>query len=211
MPNRMLTLLIALSALLHIRAEYAGPRVQVYVFKPLTTVLIILLALTIRGEQPAVYRGLVLAGLFFSLGGDVLLMLPTDRFTLGLVSFLIAQLFYLGAFIIGRALSASPLSVIPFAAIGALTYLFLAPGLDGMRIPVAGYIVVILPMAWAAYVRYDSVGGLSGWLAFVGAVLFVVSDAILAVNRFRVQFAGARALNLLTYFGAQYLIASSIG
>jgi uncharacterized membrane protein YhhN len=211
MPNPILTLLIVLCALLHIRAEYFGPRIQVYIFKPLATALLILLAITIRGEQPTVYRALLLAGLTFSLGGDILLMLPSDRFMPGLLSFLIAQLLYLGAFTIGRPFFASPLYLIPFAAFGALAYWFLAPGLDGMRIPVAGYIVVILAMASAAYGRYASLGSLSGWLAFLGAALFVISDAILAVNRFRFKFTSARALNLLTYFAAQYLIASSIG
>jgi uncharacterized membrane protein YhhN len=211
MPMPVLTTAIILSALMHIRAEYAGPRILVYVFKPLTTCLIILLAATIDGGPATVYRTLVLAGLGFSLAGDILLMLPADRFTLGLVSFLIAQLFYLGAFATGRPVGFPPLTVIPFMALGALTYWFLAPGLGKMRVPVAIYIIVILAMSWAAYSRWISVGGASGWLAFVGALSFVISDAILAVNRFRFPFASGRALNLITYFAAQYMIAVSVG
>ena len=47
-------------------------------------------------------------------------------------------------------------------------------------------------------------------LAFFGAVLFIISDSILALNRFREPFAVARVLNLSTYFAAQWLIAFSI-
>ncbi len=207
----VLTTAIILSALLHIRAEYTGPRVLVYIFKPLTTFLIILSAAIIDGGQPTAYHTLVLAGLGFSLAGDILLMLPADRFTPGLMSFLIAQVLYLGAFAIGRPISVTPLTVLPFMAFGALTYWFLSPGLGKMRVPVAIYIIAILTMSWAAYARWISVGGASGWLAFMGALLFVISDAILAVNRFRFPFASGRGLNLLTYFTAQYLIALSVG
>jgi uncharacterized membrane protein YhhN len=41
--------------------------------------------------------------------------------------------------------------------------------------------------------------------------LFVISDTILAINRFRGAFKPARALNLTTYFAAQWLIAGSVG
>jgi len=48
-------------------------------------------------------------------------------------------------------------------------------------------------------------------LASVGAFLFIISDTILAIDRFRGAFKLARALNLTTYFAAQLLIAGSIG
>jgi uncharacterized membrane protein YhhN len=48
-------------------------------------------------------------------------------------------------------------------------------------------------------------------LAFAGALLFVLSDTVLAVNRFRRTFKLAHALNLITYFAAQCLIARSVG
>jgi len=45
----------------------------------------------------------------------------------------------------------------------------------------------------------------------IGTVLFAISDTILAANRFKGAFKPARALNLATYFAAQWLIASSVG
>jgi iron(III) transport system permease protein len=93
---------VAISAFIHIRAEYRGPRRNVYIFKPLTTSLIILTALLLPDAVPAPYKWLIIAGLLFSLGGDVFLMLPQDRFVFGLVSFLIAHLFYIAAFTLTR-------------------------------------------------------------------------------------------------------------
>lgn len=207
----IITGLTVLSAFVHIRAEYLGPRTHVYIFKPLTTTLIILLAATIAAEGFSRYRLLILGGLLFSLAGDIFLMLPSDQFIAGLVSFLIAHIFYIFAFGIGRDFSPEWLSAIPFVLFGAAVFLFLYPALDEMRIPVAAYIVVILSMAWVAYDRMTASGTSGATWAFVGALLFVASDAILAINRFRFEFPAARALNLTTYFAAQYLIAFSIG
>jgi uncharacterized membrane protein YhhN len=98
MSMAIMSLLVLLSASLHIRAEYSGPRWQVYVFKPLTTTLIIILALMATEPVSPFYQAMIVIGLVFSLGGDIFLMLPSDRFIGGLVSFLIAHLFYIVAF-----------------------------------------------------------------------------------------------------------------
>jgi uncharacterized membrane protein YhhN len=93
----ILSILIAAAALLTIIGQYRS-RAMVYVFKPLTTLLIIVLALQMHGETTPRYFHLVAAGLVFSLAGDVFLMLPKDRFVAGLLSFLIAHLLYILAF-----------------------------------------------------------------------------------------------------------------
>src|SRR5690606_41962032 len=93
-----LPLLTAVSACLAILGKYRGPGPLVYLFKPLTTVLILLLALLASPPVTPAYQWLIVLGLLFSLAGDVFLMLPRDRFVAGLVSFLIAHLFYIAAF-----------------------------------------------------------------------------------------------------------------
>ena len=90
MLTAILTLLAILSAALHIRAEYHGPRYHVYLFKPLTMVFILLIALQARWPDFSRYKVAIIAGLVCSLAGDVFLMLPSDRFIPGLVSFLIS-------------------------------------------------------------------------------------------------------------------------
>ncbi|RME49244.1 MAG: lysoplasmalogenase, partial [Caldilineae bacterium] len=77
-------------------------------------------------------------------------------------------------------------------------------------LPVLVYVLVILVMAWQAWARWRNTGETAALLAFVGAVLFVISDTVLAFNRFQGEFAAARALNLSTYFAAQWLIALSV-
>lgn len=205
----ILMLLVILSASIHIRAEYRGPRQHVYVFKPLTMVFIWLIAILGQATFPF-YKYMIITGLVFSLAGDVFLMLPSDRFLAGLVAFLIAHLFYIAAFLSEiSALTWWPL--VPLVIYGIVIYTIVASSLGKLKLPVLIYVVVILIMAWLAWERWSQTGQSGALLAFAGAVLFVISDTILAINRFRGAFKLSRALNLTTYFAAQWLIASSVG
>lgn len=205
----ILTLLALCCALLTIRAEYLGPASRIYIFKPLTMTFIILVAVRASFNHPSRYAGSILAGLVFSLAGDVFLMLPSDQFVAGLVSFLIAHLFYIAAFTASKRFRLSR-SIVPFLIYGLIMYAVLHPHLGAMRLPVAAYVVVILIMGWQACDRWNLSRSTFTLLAFLGAVLFIFSDSVLALNKFRQHFEEARALNLSTYFTAQWMIALSV-
>jgi uncharacterized membrane protein YhhN len=180
------------------------------VLKPLTTVLILALAATAAEPVSAGYRLLVCAGLLFSLAGDVFLMLPRDRFVAGLASFLIAHLFYIAAFTPRPARLAAPLVLIALLAYGGWLLRALWPRLGGLRAPVAVYAAVLLGMAWQASARWAVYGTVPALLAALGAGWFVVSDSLLAWERFREPHAYGQAVVLGTYYAAQWLIALSV-
>jgi uncharacterized membrane protein YhhN len=205
----ILTLLAIISASLHMWGEYSGPDYLIYIFKPLTLVFIITIALLAKDPPSRKYRYAVIIALLFSMAGDILLMLPIDLFIAALVSFLIAQLVYTYAFRSGRPFRFRLIGILPFVIYGVLIFVILEPGLNGMALPVAAYIVVIMIMAWQAWDQWDDVRARWALLAFIGAVLFVISDSILALNRFGEPFYAARFLTLTTYFSAQWLISNS--
>jgi len=89
--------LIAACSLLTIFAQYAPRRKWVYLFKPLTILLIVFVALT-SDSSFGFYKIAITIGLLFSLVGDVFLMLPGNKFLQGLISFLIAHISRLTAF-----------------------------------------------------------------------------------------------------------------
>ncbi len=202
----------AASAALAVLGHYAaGRRTLVYVFKPLATLLILAIALAQAGGVTGPYTGAVALGLVFSLGGDVLLMLPADRFREGLASFLAAHVCYIVAFTSGIGLVSDPFSALAFGALGLVLLAALWPGLPRrLRVPVVLYVAVILTMAFQATGRARRLHEASSLLAASGAVLFVASDALLAWDRFRVPFRLSRAAVLSTYFLAQWLIALSV-
>lgn len=205
-----LSIVVALSAVLHLRAEYMGPPWQIYLFKPLTTALIILIALLAPTEASSFYKWAIVIGLLFSLAGDVFLMLPKDRFLTGLSSFLVAHICYIVAFASRASWEDAFLPLLPFLLAGAVFIRVLWPHLNSFRLPVLVYSLAIIAMGWCALLSWIQTEHPGGPWAFSGALLFIVSDAVLAFNRFVHAFKPAQAIIMITYFSAQLLIALSI-
>lgn len=205
----LLTLAAALTGILHIRAEFAGARRRVYLLKPLTTTLILAAALALPAAD-GVYRGLVAAGLIFSLAGDIFLMLPRDAFLPGMISFFVAHLLYIAAFTRPHGWTLAPLTLALLAIFGIGYAALLWPKLGALRLPVLAYVVAILVMAWQAIGRWQAMDTPAAGRAALGALCFVVSDSSLAWDRFRGHFQAAPAVVLATYYLAQALIAWSV-
>lgn len=206
----VLTISALISTVLVIWGEYFGPQFQVYIFKPLTMVFIIAIALLVREPKTYFYKYAIIGGLIFSLCGDIFLMLPSDQFIAGLISFMIAHIIYIIAFMQGRTRQYKLILLIPFVISGIIIFSLLSAHLGNLKIPVLVYIVVILIMGWQATDRWRFYRDQAALIAFVGAMLFILSDAILALNRFREAFELSRLLTLSTYFTAQWFFACSI-
>jgi len=207
----LLSLLALVSAILTIYFDLAGSQTTLYFFKPLSTILILMIAVVARQPPSARYRQAIIAGLVFSLVGDVVFVIPRDLFLFGLVSFLIAHIFYISAFVSVGGFYRSFLGALPFLFIGIILAVVLWPYLGDMRAPALIYTVVILVMAWQAFGQWRQSGETRALLAFIGAMLFFISDLALAVNKFANPIDMAALVVLGTYYPGQWLIALSAG
>jgi uncharacterized membrane protein YhhN len=191
-------------------ADYIQKKLLVYLFKPLTIVLIILIAWTADSPYQSAYKTAVLAGLLFSLLGDIFLMLPRKPFIPGLASFLAAHICYIIAFLetMTPRLALWPLAPLLIFASFVLASLF--PGIGKMKLPVIIYMLVITAMGWLACERGLQLKEMKALSAGLGALLFLISDSSLAVNRFLKKRRLGQALTLSTYFLAQWFIALSV-
>ena len=75
-----------------------------------------------------------------------------------------------------------------------------------MSVPVLIYVIVISTMLAVAMNRYGKVNHSSYTWIVMGAVLFVASDSLLAINKFHHAIEYSRYFIMLTYMGAQYFI-----
>ncbi|MEO8060892.1 MAG: lysoplasmalogenase [Burkholderiales bacterium] len=215
--HRALPLLAALSGVAAILSFVGGlPAVLAFVFKPLTTLLVIGYAWP-RGATAPKQRRLVRIGLILSLAGDVFLLWPKDGFLPGLVAFLLAHLAYIAAFCVPVRLAAKPLVFVAYALVAAAILSALWPGVPAaLRAPVVAYVVCLAAMAAQAFVWWRSSATahatdatLARAAAFGGA-LFMVSDSLLAINKFAAPLPLASLWILLTYWLAQWCIASAL-
>ena len=182
--------------------------------KTVLSFLFVLAAVLQPHPDPRFYYTM-LAGLLLCLGGDVLLAIPGEKtFLAGLISFLLGHVCYVFAFF-GLA-SPGWLAILGLAVVIALAsviYLWLAPHLGDMRKPVVAYMLVISVMVFGALsvLGNTALPGNGRWLVLVGAVLFFVSDIFVAKDRFVDGKFLNRLVGLPLYYGAQFLLAFSIG
>lgn len=179
-----------------------------FVFKPLCTLLIIAHAWPRGADQP-VLRRWVLVGLALSLCGDIALLWPKEGFLPGLVCFLLAHAAYLFAFTRGVRLAQRPLAFVAYALVAGLILALLWPGVPAaLRVPVALYVVFLTAMAAQAAVRWRVAPDAATRTLALGGALFVLSDALLATNRFAEALPLAGLWILASYWLAQWCIAS---
>jgi len=161
------------------------------------------------------FSKLIFAGLLFSLVGDIALLFAgrgATYFIAGLSAFLVAHIFYATAFF--RDYRYDPAAskkhghtmLFVLAIFTISFYIFIRPYLLDMKIPVMAYIVVISIMAIMAGYRYERVNLLSFQLILAGAILFIISDTLLAINKFVHPFLFSGVFIMATYMAAQFLI-----
>lgn len=190
-----------------------------WIFKPL-----IMIVLGIYYFKSVEYLGVsktVLIAIIFSLLGDVTLMFQGVHeryFMLGLASFLIAHLYYILTYHQHtRAEHPSPLSgiqkfrfALPIVLAGTGLITILYNHLGDLKIPVTLYALVLIVMSLKALLRFGRTNQRSFWLVFIGAMLFMTSDSILAVNKFLVPVNYAGVLIMSTYMLAQFFIIQGV-
>ena len=204
------TTFVAIAASVAIGAHYLPLPILHWIAKPLATLLIVGMALSLSSADSA-YRRWIVIGLLWSTLGDVFLMLPGDYFLYGLLSFLVAHIAYLVAFSRRERLLVRLAPFAAYALIAAAVMACLWPGIPApMRIPVIVYVAALAAMAAQAAAIWVVRRDLASALAAIGGALFMLSDSLIAFNRFGEPFEASRGMVLTSYWMAQWLIACSV-
>jgi len=211
--RRLLPFLGALAAMLAIAsAPWALDRPWLnFAFKPLATLCVIAWAVLGRSDDGLVKRWIVI-GLVFSLAGDVALLWPGQGFLAGLVAFLLGHLAYLFALTRRVRFLASAPAFGVWAILAASVVASLWSGVPApLRAPVLVYVCALAAMAaqatsvWLA--RRGRADAAHWRTVAIGGALFVLSDAILATDKFVGGIPVPTLWNLSIYWVAQWLIA----
>lgn len=177
------------------------------VFKPLT--MLIAIGLVLRSDVRG--KGWLLAALTGSLAGDAFLMFE-GFFIPGLASFLLAHIAYTLRFRLDAPWLANRRAALTVGAVGVLMYGVLWSGglPEGLRAPVAAYVLAIALMASQALGRASVHGDPGARRVAMGALCFMLSDALLAIHRFMSPLAWSALGVLASYYIAQYLMVTGL-
>lgn len=213
----MILILYGLLCVANILFDQMGFREGVLFTKPLLMPVLATWFLQQSRQMPGTFRNFIIAALLCSTAGDVLLMFAHGEggalyFLLGLSAFLLAHLFYIVSFfrlLKGKTgfLKANPFYFLPFLLYLAVLLFVLYPGIpDGMKVPVILYGCVISGMALSVMNLRGRIPA-SAWSSLLaGAVLFVLSDSLIALNKFAFSLGSAAVLIMITYVIGQYLL-----
>jgi uncharacterized membrane protein YhhN len=185
-----------------------------YMVKPLIMISLAVFYLQATAGMRDRLDYILLMAAFFSWLGDIFLMFEGDRFfMLGLGSFLLAQLSYMLLFSrqVRRSgkngfLRRQPAWMLPLLVYVIALLWLVREGAGNLFIPVVVYGLVITGMALSAINRYQVVGKRTFQWVLAGALLFVLSDSMIALDKFTYALPLARTWILLTYMAAQYLL-----
>jgi len=191
---------------------YLKNDILVYVAKPLIVITLIFYFLSATKGIQSDLIIIIIRALTFSWLGDVVLMFDSfnkNIFLIGLLAFLFAHLIYIRFFSLvrmGEKIKLKPgLILLVVVYYSGLIYL-LFNDLHDMKIPVLVYGIVISIMFLLALHMLFIKNKEAGKLMMFGALLFIASDSILAVNKFYEPFEYAGIAIMLTYGIAQLLI-----
>jgi uncharacterized membrane protein YhhN len=178
--------------------------------KPLLMITLLAYFVSATKGYP-IWRIYVIAALIFSWAGDVFLI-SGDWFIAGLVSFLIAHVFYIIAYHkTGAAVGElRPLDILKFVIYGVVLMWVIYPGLGDLLVPVLIYALVLLGMGVWAHKRRSATSSASFQLVAIGAILFALSDGLIAINKFAYEIPAERILIMSIYMTAQYLIVQGL-
>ena len=168
------------------------------------------------------YATRIAAAIALCMVADILLEFRGAGFVYGMGVFLAAQLTFASAFTM-QCRPWRPVLALPFVAWLGTAFAVISPGLGALRLPVMAYMAAIGLMLWRAAAWFaasraaaaagspSATSGVAGAarLALAGAVVFGISDTLIALDRFHAPVPGARYLIILTYWAALALIAAS--
>ncbi len=209
-PRSRMERLLIVSAALTILSSVLGLLPLHFVCKPLT-MLIAMAWVYLRASQVRALERfdlLLLAALAASMAGDVFLMLPGGYFIPGLASFLVAHLFYIALFRQGISWFPSTRALLLTMGVGAAMYAWVWGGLTDpvLKVAVAAYVAIISLMVAQAIGRATVLREDASKAVALGACIFMLSDSLIAVNRFVQPLPLVSLWVLTTYYVAQILM-----
>lgn len=199
---------VFLSGWLYVDARYRGPRWQGWLFKPVTLLLLMLLA----WQAPVIGTNsyLIVLGLLATLVADALLLMPKERHLYAIGAFFLSHLLYTLSF--ASQITFTFFWPLPVALllVGVVLLAVIWTRLEELRWAVSTFVLMTLLMVWVAGEQYFFRSSDLAFSILCGAALLLVANIIWLVSHYRFKFRAADAIVAACYFGGHFMIVRSL-
>lgn len=210
MYNTFILIVFITVSILNIMFNYRNNLKGIYLTKPLIMPLLILYYITLTQN----INFIIVGALIFGFLGDVFLLDSKNHFTKGLLSFFCGHILYIVAFYLNFTIK----GVKGFYFAFIIFYLFYAlllvkglfPYLGSMKILGTMYMSTIMIMSFISLLMMLQSFTINTVLIFLGTIIFIVSDSVLAFDTFKEKYAYSGVIIMSTYITAQFLIIVGI-
>ena len=210
----LLHLLFVIIVAIELTGRIVGDIRMEYPVKPLIMIWMAIYFLRFRKKME--FTAPVIIAFFFSWVGDIFLMFSGRGeifFFAGVGGFFLAQISYIYTFAKfsengGRGyLARNPVIGLLFLGYVAGIFYLLYPVLEGLMKPILLiYALSLIGMSMMALNRQGRVNRNSYLLVFVGSLFFVISDSMIALDKFYHEIPMTGLWIMITYIAAQYMI-----
>lgn len=174
------------------------------IYKLFPMLLILLLAISIHTKVPSYKKNIIIALVFCTIGDYTF----QSSLVVGATPFLIGYLFYIRAFLTVKSHQSPSFTMWMFTVFGMTTMYWIGSFVlahHGIVSTIAFclYILVLIYMGWMSFKT-------TSHFAIAGALLFIFSDLVLAINTFISPSHYSHQLIMVTYYTAQLLLTLSI-
>lgn len=212
MKTRFWLVLFVIDCVVELASQFFELNVIHFVSKPLLMPLLIGFCLSMPQVKDQKLKRWIVVALFFSWVGDTLLLFQNEKslfFILGLVAFLLAHVGYIIGFTRLKSVANTTekvIIVLMFVFYSISLVMILWSGLGEMKLPVMVYAAVLTTMGALGVIKNTT----SYPYLTLGVLFFVISDSILAINKFLVAVTYSGVLIMSTYIVAQWLIVAGL-
>ncbi len=203
------SIIFLLVAIIDVYAVIIQDKSLEIIFKPLLmTVLVVVYLLSVKKAN-----FWLVSALFFSFWGDVFLLDKTNYFVFGLASFLITHVLYvkmISKFFKKKSIVKILKSALIFILLFLVVLFLIKDNLGEMLVPVIVYGIAISSFGTCALLNYQQDKSLANLWLLLGAVLFVASDSLIALNNFYSAMYLFDILIVVLYIVSQYFICKAL-
>ena len=177
---------------------------------PILHLVFIAMSTTVKTKGHETYKRTIVVGLCFSMLSDMAFVWQDKHLSVGWLCFAITQLFYIRA--LGFKPRGVPAIMVSCLILAGLSFLYVESGIQGgiLKILILAHSILIFTTFWRSWITMQVNPSIGALCALVGSVAFLVTDLLIAQDKFVAKIPDGHLYILGAYYTAQLFVTASV-